>query len=187
MKLSNIVFVLLLFGCVPQYLMANEPAKSPNEIARYVDDAVFIRLINRTPDQLKAFYIARKFNDAAINEILSTCFVTPIIHNRSDDILWLDLDEWQFTIDEQSFNRLKRDDWTRKWKTIGLPRAQQSTFGWTLLPETRDLHPDESVGGSFVIPYQKSPFSVHMNFPVGADKKGQAKTLTFKGIQCLKN
>lgn len=183
-----LIYLLLLvsYGLSLNTWAEDIPRKS-SEIDRYEDKAIAIHLINRTPDQLKAFYIARQFNKASINEILNTCFVTPIIHNFSQDILWLDLDEWRFSSNGKSFNRLRRDYWPERWKKAKLPQAQQSTFGWTLLPEARDLHPEESVGGSFVIPYQASPFTLTMNFPVGADKQSSVKTVTFEGVQCLRN
>ena len=184
----RVLYLLLLVSySFPINISAENAPVNSSEIKRYEDKDVFIRLINRTPDQLRAFYLARQFNQASIEEILNTCLVTPIIHNLSQDILWLDLDEWRFSSHGKPFERLRRDYWPDRWARTQLPQAQQSTFGWTLLPETRDLHPDESVGGSFVLPYQAKPFTLTMNFPVGADRKGPLKTVTFEGIQCLRN
>ncbi len=154
---------------------------------RYEDDQVSVRVVMRTPDQLTAFYLGREFNRAAIAKILETCFITPIIHNKTVDVLWLELDEWQFSQGDKVITRLKRDYWPDKWREAGLSQAHQSTFGWTLLPEVRDLRLDEGAGGSVVIPRQPRPFTLTMKFHTGADKQGPVKTVVFEDLQCVTN
>ncbi|MGW8309941.1 MAG: hypothetical protein ACWGNB_02650 [Thiogranum sp.] len=151
---------------------------------RYEDAQVEARVVMRTPDQLTAFYIAREFNRASIDKILETCFVTPVIHNKGFEFLWVDLDQWRFTQGDRAIARIKRDYWPDKWREAGLPQAQQSTFGWTLMPEVRDLRLDEGVGGSVVLPMQREPFTISMHFPTGADRRGPVKTIVFENIQC---
>lgn len=154
---------------------------------RYEDGQVKVRVVMRTPDQLTAFYIGRGFNQAAIDKILATCFVTPVIHNKTLDVLWLELDQWQFSQGGKVIPRIKRDYWPDKWREAGLPQAHQSTFGWTLMPEVRDLRLDEGVGGSVVIPMQTRPFKLTMKFHTGADKRGPVKTVVFEDLQCVSN
>ncbi len=151
---------------------------------RYEDDSLMVRMVLRTPDQLTAFYLGRGFNQAAIDQILATCFLTPIVHNKTTDVLWLTLDDWRFSRGDKDIPRLGRDYWTARWAEAELPLAQQSTFGWTLLPEVRDLRPDEGAGGSVVIPRQDRPFTLTMRLPTGANKQGPVKTLVFEDLQC---
>ena len=142
----------------------------------------------RTPDQLTAFYIGRGFNQAAIDQILETCFVTPVVHNKTFDVLWLDLDDWRFErADGTAIPRLGRDYWPARWAEAKLPQAQQSTFGWTLLPEVRDLRRDEGAGGSVAIPKQDGPFTLSMHFHTGADRQGPVKTVIFEDLRCSTN
>jgi len=182
---------LTVSGCALALLLASAGAgfctAAENTPREYEDDEVAIRLVLRTPAQLTAFYLGRQFNQAAIDRILETCFVTPIIHNKTFDVLWLELDHWRFSVDGQTIPRIKRDYWPDKWQEAGLPQAQQSTFGWTLMPEVRDLRLDEGVGGSIVIPKQKHPFTMTANFHTGADKTGKIKTIVFEDIQCTRD
>jgi len=154
---------------------------------RYEDAQVKVRVVMRTPDQLTAFYLGRGFNRAAIDKILETCFVTPIVHNKTLDVLWLELDEWQFSQGDKLIARIGRDYWPEKWREAGLSQAHQSTFGWTLMPEVRDLRVDEGVGGSVVIPRQTGPFKLTMKFHTGADKRGPVKTVVFEDLKCVSN
>lgn len=159
-----------------------------NKKLRYEDETVFMRLVLRTPEQLTAFYQGREFPPQAIEKILATCFVTPIIKNKSYEVLWLELDDWQF-IDHngRAISRLKRDYWRDQWQSIQLKQAYRSTFGWTLMPEVRDLRLDEGVGGSVVIPWQTRPFTLVARFKTGKNKKGSVKTIRFAGVKCRTN
>jgi hypothetical protein len=152
---------------------------------RYEDPQVKVRVIMRTPDQLAAFYLGRQFGQAAIDKILETCFITPIIHNKTIDVLWLELDEWQFKQGDRVIPRIDRGYWPDKWREANLPQAHQSTFGWTLMPEVRDLRLDEGAGGSVVIPMQDKPFTLNMKFHTGADKQGPVKTIVFEDLICV--
>jgi hypothetical protein len=177
---KSLILAFLLFAVViPQPAVTAE--KNP---LVYEDGEIFMRLVLRTPAQLSAFYQGREFNQAAIDKILETCFVTPIIKNKTLDVLWLELDNWQFSADKQPIQRIKRDYWSERWREAELPQAHQSTFGWTLMPETRDLRLDESVGGSVVIPMQSRPFTLIANFRTGANQQGKPKTIVFEGIRC---
>ncbi|MGB5728041.1 MAG: hypothetical protein WBM52_12620, partial [Thiogranum sp.] len=87
---SKIASLVLFVALLSQPVVADgiDPLK-------YEDDQVSMRLVLRTPEQLSAFYQGRGFNQAAIDRILETCFITPIIHNKTLDAVWLELDNWQ--------------------------------------------------------------------------------------------
>lgn len=186
---SKFCKLVLLSSIIAISVTATAAIKLP---PKYEDDEIYMRIVLRTPEQLTAFYIGREFKQSAIDEILKTCYVTPIVKNKKFDVLWLELDSWEFFIDKKSNNkidnkpitRIKRNYWKRIWKKISLPQAHQSTFGWTLMPEARDLRFDEGVGGSIVLPMQSQPFTLKANFKTGVNKQGKTKTVIFEGISC---
>jgi hypothetical protein len=173
-------------GSAPIPPVPANPVQQPPS-PRYEDAQMAVRIVMRTPDQLTAFYLGREFNRAAIDKIRETCFITPIIHNKTLEVLWLELDEWQFSQGDRIIPRIKRDYWPEKWREAGLSQAHQSTFGWTLMPEVRDLRLDEGVGGSVVIPMQSRPFKLTMTFHTGADRQGPVKTVVFEDLTCVSN
>lgn len=156
-------------------------AAKPRE---YEDNDVYMRLVIRDSDQLTAFYVGREFPQNAINEILKTCFITPMVLNKKYDALWVEPDSWILSVGNKPIERIKREYWKVIWKDVGLSKAHQSTFGWTLMPETRDLRLDEGVGGSIVIPIQSSPFTLKAHFNTGLNKEGKVRVITFKDISC---
>jgi len=159
-------------------------AAAPPILHKYEDDEIFLQLVIRNDDQLAAFYVGREFPKNAINEILKTCFITPLVKNNKFDALWIEPDSWVFTLDNQPIERIKRDYWKKIWKDVGLSQAHQATFGWTLMPETRDLRFDEGAGGSIVIPEQTRPFTLRVHFNTGLYKEGKPKVITFKDVLC---
>lgn len=183
-RLLCAIFVSCCFLCGPPARGDDAPERPTPTGPWYEDDEVFIRIVVRSPEQLTAFYLGRGFNRPAIEQILQTCFITPIIHNKTLPLLWLELDQWRFSRGATDIARIKRDYWPDRWRQAGLPQAHQSTFWWTLMPEARDLRLDEGVGGSVVIPRQQQPFTLTMNFHTTADRQGPVKTVVFEDIEC---
>ena len=148
------------------------------------EEDIYARLVVRSADQLSAFYQGREFPDSALKEILKVCMITPIIKNRQYDVAWIKLDQWQFTVDDKVISRLDRSWWKTVWQKQALPLRFQATFGWTLMPEERDLRLDEGVGGSVVIPWQDKPVNLLIRLPVEQGDKKSMREIEFKGIMC---
>lgn len=176
----------ILFGSLLVLHATLLPAAENKPSLIYEDADVYMRLVLRSPEQLSGFYQGREFPDKAVKAILDTCYVTPIIKNKRFDVLWLDLDQWKFIADKP-VPRIKRDYWDQRWRELGLKQAHQSTFGWTLMPERRDLRVDESVGGAVVIPWQDKAFNLVARFPTGESRDGAVKEIQFKGVRCREN
>lgn len=158
-----------------------ETKEDPN---RYEDDEIVVRVIPREKENIIAFYQGRGFPERAYPEINNVCYVTFLIRNKSRSILWLELDNWQFMSSDKSFRRLDRTYWKQVWQKHKLSRAHQSTFGWSLLPEQRDLHPDEPVGGSTTMTFTRDDIAVELRFKRGSQRDQGEKRIRFNNIQC---
>ena len=145
-----------------------------------------IRLSPRSPQQVAAFYEARGFTRSALKLLQTGCFVTVGIHNRSNTVLWLELDNWRFFTEHSELRRLGRAYWNDRWQSLALSQASRSTFGWTLLPESRDLQPDEPVGGNITLPQTDRPFSVEVRFATGARKQGEPQLVRIDRVRCAR-
>jgi len=149
-------------------------------------DEILVVLRPHAPDQITAFYEARGFPKEAIQLIAQTCFITVHIENRSGKVIWLDTGLWSFTGNGKPLKRLDRSWWEAQWERIELRQASRSTFGWTQLPELRDLQPDEPVGGNIVFPGSTRMFSMTLNMPTGPARRDGLITLVFRDIECPK-
>ncbi|VAW65582.1 hypothetical protein MNBD_GAMMA11-2860 [hydrothermal vent metagenome] len=176
-RLSPLTFFLLT-------LIMQQPVATADEKQTYRDKDLSLRFIQLSPRQIGSFYEGREFKKTAVDMLMSSCYVTVIIQNTSDDFLWIDTDRWVFVQDGRKIIQQDRRYWSRQWDKINLKQAHRSTFSWTLMPAERNLYPQESVGGRVPIPMQTRPFTVILNFPTGENKQGKIKSVKIDNIIC---
>ncbi|MDH5692058.1 MAG: hypothetical protein OEZ47_03015 [Gammaproteobacteria bacterium] len=181
-KFSGLTLTCLFMMLYGSASLSAEKSTQPE----YEDEEVYARIVRRTPEQLRGFYLGREFSSAAVDKIVQSCLITPIIKNKKLEALWVDLDLWRFEGKER-IQRLGREHWHKTWDELQLKQAHRSTFGWTLMPEVRDLRLDEGVGGSVVIPWQTGPFTLRMRFPTGLKREGPVKEIVFKDLTCVED
>jgi len=150
-------------------------------------EQIEIQLAPRTPDQLMSFYEARGFPSEMIDILSRQCFVTVRIHNKSEDKIWHDLANWQFSHNGKPLKREHRNYWLDKWHAMNMPQASISTFRWTLIPETLDYLPDEEEGGNIILPRVKGPISVKASFVTGDDKRGPVLNIEYDELYCAED
>ncbi len=156
-------------------------------LPHYDSPELEVGLMPRAPQQVAAFYEARGFSKPMIERLKQQCFITVWVHNKSQNIIWLDLARWKFSNLTGNVTRRDRHYWKAVWHNMQIPLAYQSTFRWTLLPETLDFQPEEREGGNIVLPRSDHPMQIHASFPTKADKSGIPITVIFNNIECAKD
>lgn len=151
------------------------------------NDRIFMFLRLHTPEQMAAFYEARGFPPDAIERLRQTCFVMAHVENRGKKVLWLELKNWRFVTATGELQRLDQDHWKAVWDEIDLPQASRSTFGWTQLPDERDLQPGEPVGGNMILPPTDAAFTLEADFHTGGDRRSGMVSVRFKDLRCAKD
>ena len=139
----------------------------------------------RSPEQINAFYGARGMPSAALQELSKACFLTVGLHNRRAETLWLEPAKWRF-IDAagKPIKLISRQEWKARWMALSVPLAAQSTFAWSQLPESRDLYPEESVGGNLSIQPPAGTFSLIANFRTGNSADEKTIAFTIPNLSC---
>ena len=137
------------------------------------------------PSKSPLFTRRAVFRRNAIEALTQTCFVTVSFHNRGGDVAWLELSRWRF-VDENGREIKRRDRayWNALWENLGVPMANRATFGWTQLPEVRDLQPSEPVGGNVALPPPSGHFRLEARFATGARKQGKDIMVTLDDLSC---
>jgi hypothetical protein len=141
----------------------------------------------RTANQMGSFYEARGFPKEMRDVLRQQCFITVGISNTSNKKIWLDLSNWKFSSAGKPIKREHRDYWKKRWQDMGMPLNKQSTFRWTLIPETLDYLPGEHEGGNIVLPFTKDYISVTATFATGEDKQGEKITITTDKLFCAED
>ena len=177
----RVIFAALLSAGM-NAVAANEP-----RAYEWSSPQLLIRLEPRTPEQMAAFYEARGFERAMIEILHAQCYITVLIENRSQDILWLDLAQWRFANIDGEVPRPDRNYWKERWRTMDIPLAHQSTFRWTLLPEQLDFRPGEKEGGNIILPRLGKSLRIHARFERGADRDGQPIDVTLDAVACAED
>jgi len=148
-------------------------------------DGLDIVVRPHTPMQMAAFYEARGFPVAALGELQKACFMTVSVINLRKDIVWLEPTRWQIHDRVgRPVQRLNKAYWDQKWQQHRVSAAARTAFRWTQLPESRDLHPEEPVGGNIAFVPRKGPFSLLAKFSLGADKTEGEIKIRLSGLGC---
>jgi len=148
-------------------------------------DGVYLKATVRTPVQISAFYEARGFPPGATALLSKYCFVTVIIRNRSERVVWLEPARWTVETEAgQVASPLTPGEWGKQWDTVELPAAQRATFQWTQLPSSRDLQPHEPVGGNLSLRRFPGKFTLKMIFATGKVRDGKPIRAEIPGLSC---
>ena len=150
-------------------------------------DELQIRFTPRTPDQMASFYEARGFPGEMRELLKQQCFITVGIRNTSQKKIWLDLANWRFSVNGRELKRAHRDEWKSRWQSMNIPLSKQSTFRWTLLPESLDYLPGEYEGGNIILPFSAQPIQLEARFLTGDRKQGKPIIIKTNRLFCAKD
>lgn len=146
-----------------------------------------VELTPRTPNQMGSFYEARGFPKSMLDILKKQCYITIGIRNKSNQKVWLELANWKFSSAGKPLKREHRDYWKKRWQQMDIPLSKQSTFRWTLIPETLDYLPGEEEGGNILLPFSKYPVSVHATFATGDNKQGKTIIISTDKLFCAED
>ena len=175
---------VLLFVVLAPVLAADAPPTKVN----FENAQLRIGMTARTPQQMQGFYEGREFPKAMIAEIRKQCFLTTYVRNKTNTILWYDLNNWSFEHAGKPLVRIDREQWKQLWQEMQAPMPSQSPFRWTLIPEQLDFRPNEGEGGNITLPRVSGPITVTARFVIGEDpSKGEPIEIKLPPIHCAED
>lgn len=176
--------VLFLLGVLPASAQDGPLAQLSGRV-EHDDSRLNVTLVPRAPQQMAAFYEGRGFPDAMIDLTRRYCFITVVLQNKTEDILWHELERWRFvTADGTTIIRRTRDWWQTQWERMQAPLPSRSTFRWTLLPERLDFRPGEREGGNITLVRTGEPLRLIARFATGKERNGEEIELRLDGLRC---
>ena len=104
---------------------------------------VSVQLVQRSPDQTRAFFQGRGFSPNDADIIGLACVFQTIFRNDGKQPLSYDLDAWQITYQGKHIALLTRDRWEQQWLERGVNQAARIAFRWSLLPTRQSFEPGD--------------------------------------------
>ena len=161
----------------------DESAKLP--YWEWRNDDISLRLIQRLPDQSRAFFMGRKFSKENAELIAQSCMFQTIFKNSSNEkqsiIIEYNLNDWQI-VNKNTNKRLKtREVWLEEWKTKNISQSSMIAFEWALLPTKQQYKYGDYNWGmtSFGLP----PGS-HFDLNIKILRNNQPVRITIPAIEC---
>ncbi|WP_455203077.1 hypothetical protein [Kaarinaea lacus] len=97
-----------------------------------------IRLVQRLPDQTRAYFSARGFPREHAEAIAQSCVFQTVFKNTAPagkkDVIEYDLRQWKIHSSHTPGSLKLREDWSAEWQRKKVTQAARIAFEWSLLP-----------------------------------------------------
>ena len=108
-----------------------------------------LELIQRLPDQTRAFFQGRGFSSDIANDIATQCVLQTIGKNTSQTpqskSIFYDLHDWKIHVNTKAQSIKFKETWDKEWAEDGLSSAPRIAFRWATFPTQQNFDP----GGDF--------------------------------------
>jgi len=164
------------------------------------EKGIRIRLVQRLPDQTRAYFLKRGFTLKQAEIIAQSCVFQTIFYNLAAAVpgnsLTYNLNDWKVIPHSESINKLDktksaansnlaklkvREDWAKTWVSHSIPSAAKIAFKWSLLPTSQVYRPGDHNWGMTI--YDLKPgkkFTLQLSWK----QRGSIKIRKIKNIQC---
>lgn len=151
----------------------------------YTGDGISFKLVQRLPDQTRAFFLARGFGPGEADEIARSCVFQTIFRNTDGPgfrgAIDYDLSDWRIRR-AGSWQPLRlKEAWDRQWEARGIAQAPRIAFRWSLLPTRQRFDPGDYNWGMSV--YGLPPGSV-FDLRLRWVRDSRPYTVVLEDIEC---
>ncbi len=145
---------LLTAGAVFAEIVTGEEEQTSLRTWEWKQAGISIQLVQRLPDQTRAFFQGRGFTSKDADTIGRACVFQTIFRNDGKQPLTYDLDDWQITHRGKRLPLQTRERWDERWQARGASQSARIAFRWSLLPTRQDFEPGDYNWGmtSFGLP-----------------------------------
>lgn len=144
-----------------------------------------LRLVQRLPDQSRAFFMARGFSAEAVEPIAQSCVFQTIFTNTSHlaepSPIEYSLNDWVVRHADEEYGMKTREDWAEVWVERDVPRPARIAFEWALFPTHQTYHPGDYNWGMSII--DLSPGS-EFDLTVVWHQYGRRHEATIEDMRC---
>ena len=151
----------------------------------YEDDAVEIRLIQRLPDQTRAFFIGRGFTSAMADEIARSCVFQSILRNRGPGVespeMGIDLGTWRLDAGDGPRPIALKEPWDERFAAAGESDAARIAFRWSTFPTEQTFRGGDYNWGMISLGVEPG---TRFDLSLAWTLDGAPRTATIEGVTC---
>ena len=146
LKITQMLVMLSVFlsmGQVSAEVITREEAQTGLSIWEWREAGVSMQLVQRLPDQTRAFFQGRGFTGEAADIIGRACVFQTIFRNDGTEPITYDMDEWYLFFKGRDLPVQTRERWEKRWQVEGVSQAARIAFRWSLLPTRQRFEPGD--------------------------------------------
>jgi hypothetical protein len=151
----------------------------------YTAPGMSVRLVQRLPDQTRAFFMARGFGRDAVERIARSCVFQTVFQNTSNasapDALEYDLRDWVVQSGERRQRMMTREDWAAIWAEQGAPKPARIAFEWALFPTRQTYNPGDYNWGMSIFGLEPGN---HFDLTLVWTQYGERHTARIEELRC---
>ncbi|NIP72409.1 MAG: hypothetical protein GWO16_04985 [Gammaproteobacteria bacterium] len=105
-----------------------------------------IELVQRLPDQTRAFFLGRGFGRDAADRIAARCLFQTTVRNtfpRGGPSVAVRLAEWRAHTPQGLEPPIPKAQWRNEWQRRGVDKAARLAFQWALFPSEQNFRPGD--------------------------------------------
>lgn len=182
------MFCFTLMACVSAQQIdgVDETAQLP--FYEWRNDVMSLRLVQRLPDQTRAYFAGRGFNKTDTDYIAQHCIFQSIYSNisqaRDNMVIEYDVSKWRILYQGRQLPLKLREDWQQQWRIRKARTAQKIAFNWSLLPTRQSIQAADYNWGMTVYPLPHGAvFDLHIHWK----ENKVAKSAHIKNLSCAKD
>jgi len=138
---SNYSVIVLLYSlCGLAFAGVNKTTNKETGLIgwKLKQDGMELELIQRLPDQTRAFFLARGFPTDIADDLGTSCIFQTIFRNtNSSAALTVNLKDWKVYQGSISQPLKLKEDWDKSWADNTLSKSARLAFRWGTFPGTQ--------------------------------------------------
>lgn len=142
---------------------------------------ISLRLVQRHPDQTRAYMLARGFSREQANRIARACLFGSMFRNDGMVPLDFDLDEWRVLHEGDSRSLVTREEWAQRLPKGASPDGARIALRWSLLPTRQHFEPGDYNWG--MTSYGLAP-GEHFDLQIRLRVGGEPLKATIPDLEC---
>ena len=180
-RLPALLFLIGLCSGAPAEVAVEVGEETGLKTWEWREDGVSLRLVQRLPDQTRAYLLARGFDNESADLVARNCLFGSMFRNDGEYPLDFNLELWEVRHQGQVKRMMTRERWQGLLKRKGVPKAGRIAFNWSLLPTRQHFEPGDYNWGmtSYGLP-PGSRFDLKLKLTLG----GEPREVLIEGLEC---